>query len=383
MMEHAAQDRFLLNPTDLNVVRDRITMITNRFAGYTSELYSNPETAQSLAKLIATVDAAPSVVGPPSLPRQSPAAIEEMTSKLPKGLRVEDLKPPPAKRQKGKPGQSPSVQTPDPKTPSVAADSPAPIPGSAQSGNKKGTAAAAAAAANNKRKRQISSTTVPKTVKSETLASMTTIPAKAPAIQPIVEEQNEYKVLSDARAALEDGTLDPFDALAAALSDFESAQAEHTARAGPSSTFVSNNSGIFSSNIGGPITNTTSAVVGAVAGAGMVKEPTDDELFNEFLDFNGDPFPVPELLVDVTDDYSPESIRTVGRSDSVGHGQPSSSTGGNWTVGAGYQTPSATKAGLSTTEEYDGGDDGLGEDSRIEIPQSPASRHYNGPLYFQ
>lgn len=377
MMEHAAQDRFLLNHTDLSAVRDRITMITNRFAGYTSELYSNPETAQSLAKLIATVDAAPSVVGPPSLPRQSPAAIEDMASKLPKGLRVEDLKPPPAKRQKGKPGQSPSVQTPDPKTPSVAADSPAPIPGSAQSGNKKVTgAAAAAAAANNKRKRQVSSTTGPKNIKSETLASMTAVPVKAPISQPVVEEQNEYKVLSDSRAALENGTLDPFDALATALSDLESAQAA-------SSTFVHNNPGIYPSNIGAPISNTASIIVGAGAPAATINEPTDDELFNEFLDFNGDPFPVPELLVDITDEYSPESIRTVGRSDSVGHGQPSSSTGGNWTLGAEYQTPSTTKAGLNPTDEYDGEDEGLGEDSRIEIPQSPASRHYNGPLYFQ
>jgi hypothetical protein len=375
MMTHAAQDRFLLNHTDLNMVRDRITMITNRFAGYTSELYSNPETAQSLSKLIATVDGAPSTVGPPSLPRQSPAAIEEMASKLPKGLRVEDLKPPPAKRQKGKPGQSPSIQTPDPKTPSVAADSPAPIPGSAQSGKK-----ATGPAATNKRKRQASSTAVPKTVKSETLASMTTVPIKTPAVQP-VEERNEYKVMYDARTALEDGTLDPLEALTAALNDFESAQAEYSSSVIPNATF--NTYGSFPSNGIAQLQGTNSVV--NLANTGASREPTDDELFNEFLDFNGDPFPVPELLVDTTDDYSPESIRTVGRSDSLSFVQPGS--GASWTFGAEYQTPSASGTGaglkLASTDEYNVEEDESGEDSKIEIPQSPASRHYNGPLYFQ
>lgn len=375
-MEHAAQDRFLLNLTDLNAVRDRMTMITNRFAGYTSELFSNPETAQSLARLIAAIDAATATVGPPSLPRQSPAAMDDMASKLPKGLRVEDLKPPPGKRQKGKAGQSPNVQTPDPKTPSIAAESPAQIPGSAQSGNKKATGATAA---NNKRKRQTSSTAGPKTVKSETLASMTAMPVKTPIVQP-VEERNEYKVYSEARTALEDGTVDPLDALTAALNDFESAQAEHSSRAISSS----GNFGLFPSNTMGQLQNPGSSIVpaGMLAG-GAGKEPTDDELFNEFLDFNGDPFPVPELLVDITDEYSPESIRTVGRSDSVSHGQSGSAT--TWTYGAEAQTPSAStvKLGSGQQDGYDGEEGGLGEDSRIEIPQSPASRHYNGPLYFQ
>lgn len=379
MMAHAAQDRFLLTHADLNVVRDKITMITNRFTGYTSELYSNPETAQSLAKLIAAVDAAPPAVGPPSLPRQSPAAIEDMASKLPKGLRVEDLKPPPAKRQKGKAGQSPSVQTPDPKTPSVAADSPAPIPGSAQSG-KKPTGAAAAAAANNKRKRQASSTAVPKAAKSEVLASMTAVPVKAPQIVQPVEERNEYQILQDTRNALEDGSLDPIDALAAALAEFESAQAEYSARPTAPNGFVANTYGTFPSNGVPQLQNPSSA---AGPSAGMVKEPTDDELFNEFLDYNGDPFPIPELLVDTTDDFSPESIRTIGRSDSVAYGQPSSATGGAWSMGGEHQTPSNTKISINPNDQYGLEDEGLGDGSKIEIPQSPASRHYNGPLYFQ
>ena len=352
-------------------------MITNRYAGYTSELYSNPETAQSLAKLIATVDAIQAAAGPPSLPRQSPAAIEEMASKLPKGLRVEDLKPPPAKRQKGKPGQSPSVQTPDPKTPSVAADSPAPIPGSAQSGKKP---TGAAAAANNKRKRQVSSTAVPKAAKSEVLANMTAVPIKAPPVIQPVEERNGYKVLSDTRAALEDGSLDPIEALAAAMAEYESAQAEYSTRSiAPNGGFVPNNYGSFTSS-GIQVQNTSSAVG---VGSGQGKEPTDDELFNEFLDYNGDPFPIPELLVDTSDDFSPESIRTVGRSDSIAYGQPSSAQGGTWTLGTEYQTPSATKIAINPNDDYEGEEDGMGDESKIEIPQSPTSRHYNGPLYFQ
>lgn len=367
MMAHAASDRFPLGPVDLNNVRDRISSVTNRFAGFMSELYSNPETAQSLSRLIATIDQTPSAVGPPSLPRQSPAAIEDMVSKLPKGLRVEDLKPPPAKRQKGKPGQSPSVQTPDPKTPSVAADSPAAIPGSAQSG-KKATGAAGA----NKRKRQMSTINAPKNIKADS-SLLTALPSKhAPTTQQS-GERNEYKVYSDARNALENGTVDAIDALAAALSEFEAAQTEASTRPISTSATIVSNFGVFPSR-NEPNKSSTLAI----------QEPSDDELFNEFLDFNGDPFPVPELLVDITDDYSPESIRTVGRSDSVG--QPGSST--NWTFGPDHlaSTPTATKPRIMDTEqEHDALDSDLDMDSdqRIEIPQSPVSRHYNGPLYFQ
>lgn len=381
MMAHASQDRFMMQPGDLNRIRDQIGMITNKFSGYMSELLTNPETAQSLSKLLAAAEQSSSSVGPPSLPRQSPAAMEEMASKLPKGLRVEDLKPPPAKRQKGKAGQSPSVQTPDnPKTPSVIAESPAPIPGSAQSSKRPGTggANANATAAGNKRKRTISTANIPKSAKASEPAPIPALSStKSLAVQPVDQQKNEYRAIFDARAALEDGTADPLEAIAAALRDLESAQAEAALR--NNSISVNPTYGLFPpSNVNGSINKTGTVQPG----------PSDDDLFNEFLDFNGDQFPTPELLVDISDDYSPESIRTVGRSDSVGQGNPGSGT--SWSFGPGPEasTPAPLNGNNIKPEILDQGsgddDEEAGmADHRIEIPQSPSSRHYNGPLYFQ
>jgi hypothetical protein len=333
----AAQDRFMTSPHDIGSMRDRITTIVNRFSNWMSELLSNPETAPSLTRLLAAVESGPSSVGAPSAPRQSPA-MEDLASKLPKGLRVEDLKPPPSKRQKGKSGQSPAVQTPDnnPKTPSNLADSPANIPGS---GSKKPTNINAA---NNKRKRNASNAAAIKTPK-----------FVAPAI-PKVEsvEENQHRMFFEAQIGLANGTADPWAAITSAIEDFEKAQAEDAARSVP---------------VVKPASTTTASTSKAPATAERAG-PTDDELFAEFLDLDATYFPTPELLSDIIDDYSPESIRTVGRGESI--------------VGSVRAAPVPLLPEVKVKEDQNR-DTSMSESTLMSIPQSPASAAYNGGLVFQ
>lgn len=326
----------MATPPDLTMLRDRITAITNRFSNCMSEMLSNPETAPSLTRLLAAVEQGTSSVGGGAA-RQSPA-MEDLASKLPKGLRVEDLKPPPSKRQKGKSGQSPAIQgqTPDPKTPSIAADSPAGMPGSANS--KK----ALPTANGNKRKRQTSNA-----------AALNRTPKfVAPAI-PKVEttEDIRHKAFFEAQAALANGTADPWSALTSAMEEFEKAQAEATAV--PTVKPVTATSGLASAPI------TASAKSSAVTRS----DPTDDELFAQFMDLDHSHFPTPELLSDLVDDYSPESIRTVGRGESVIH-----------SIRADPKTlePETKVIDLEDDDGY----------TYMSVPQSPGSAAYNGGLIF-
>lgn len=113
----------------------------------------------------------PGSMGPPTQTFQGDGAVlEALAAKMPKGLRVEDLKPPPAKRQKGVKGvASPSSntqgQTPEaartPRTPQVASDSPG------QPGSSKKTAAAPTSGSGNKRKRQSSVAKTPRSLLAE------------------------------------------------------------------------------------------------------------------------------------------------------------------------------------------------------------------------
>jgi len=279
-------------------------------------MLSNPDTAPSLTRLLAAVEQPPSSVGAGA--RQSPA-MEELASKLPKGLRVEDLKPPPSKRQKGKSGQSPAMQgqTPDPKTPSIAADSPAGMPGSANS--KKPMAVG------NKRKRQTSNA-----------AALSKTPKfLAPAIPKIETASTEdirHKAFFEAQAALANGTADPWSALTSAMEEYEKADAVK------------------------PSTSVATASKPPVR-----SDPTDDELFAQFMDLDNTHFPTPELLSDLVDDYSPESIRTVGRGESVFHSVRAN--------------PIKLEEETKDLEE----DDGY---TYISVPQSPGSAAYNGGLIF-
>jgi hypothetical protein len=325
----AAQDKYMATPPDLSMLRDRITSILNRFSNFMSEMLSNPETAPSLTRLLAAVEQGPSSVGG-SITRQSPA-MEDLAAKMPKGLRVEDLKPPPSKRQRGKSGQSPAVQgqTPDPKTPSIAADSPAGLPGSANSKKAVPTANA------NKRKRQTSNA-----------AALNKTPKfAAPAIPKIeTTEDIRHKAFFEAQAALANGTADPWSALTSAMEEFEKAQAEDRSTTAPVVKPVTATSGLANA----PITAASAKPLVATR-----SDPTDDELFAQFMD----------LLSDLVDDYSPESIRTVGRGESVIHSIRAD--------------PKSLEPDTKVIDLED--DDGY---TYMSVPQSPGSAAYNGGLIF-
>jgi hypothetical protein len=334
----AAQDKYMATPPDLSMLRDRITSILNRFSNFMSEMLSNPETAPSLTRLLAAVEQGPSSVGG-SMTRQSPA-MEDLAAKLPKGLRVEDLKPPPSKRQKGKSGQSPAVQgqTPDPKTPSIAADSPAGLPGSANSKKAVPTANA------NKRKRQTSNA-----------AALNKTPKfAAPAIPKIeTTEDIRHKVFFEAQAALANGTADPWSALTSAMEEFEKAQAEDRSTTAPVVKPITATSGLANA----PIT------AASTKPPATRSDPTDDELFAQFMDLDHSHFPTPELLSDLVDDYSPESIRTVARGESVIHSIRAD--------------PKSLEPDTKVIDLED--DDGY---TYMSVPQSPGSAAYNGGLIF-
>lgn len=326
----------MVQTIQLDTLRDRITSTLNRFSNFTSELLSNPDTAPSLSRLLAAVEQGPPTLGVPNPPRQSPA-IEDMASKFPKGLRVEDLKPPPSKRQKGKSGQSPAVQTPDnPKTPSIAADSPANVPNSAQSKKPTGTATAVGAGTGaNKRKRQSSNATALKTPKFAT---------PLPKIE--TGENSQHKVFFDAQTALTNGTADPWAAITSAMHDFEAAKVDAAKQAM------------------GQIPSTTARLPTTQPTTG----PSDDELFAEFMDLDASFFPTPELLSDLVDDYSPESIRTVGSVKPM-----------PWPLTD--ESPINAKSELTSKYEIveEDGENGL---AFMSVPQSPESMAYNGGLIF-
>jgi hypothetical protein len=160
-----------------------------KFSNHLLELVNNPETSPSMQRMFAMLDQATGVNpalmsfsfnAPGSSQSQSQnqhqnqvkpspgvntVNLEEMASKLPKGLRVEDLKPPPAKRSKNKSGNgnasSPiTIQTPEARTPKTPGgmDSPG-IGGSSASATKRQGLAQAQAQGqgqNAKRKRQSS-----------------------------------------------------------------------------------------------------------------------------------------------------------------------------------------------------------------------------------
>lgn len=155
-LQHAEAGRFPFSLADLAKLRDPLHKTLFKLNNIFKALASSADGQAHLQKVTTALDSAQpalssSMPPPTSLP-------EDIAAKLPKGLRVEDLKPPPAKRQKGtagrgSPAQSGTAGTPEAKTPVGTADSPAAAPGSS---SKKSSAAAGG-----KRKRQASTSRTP------------------------------------------------------------------------------------------------------------------------------------------------------------------------------------------------------------------------------
>lgn len=214
-----------------------------------AELLNNPDTAPSLQRMFALLDqgiqANPQLQNfaltlVPSLsPTQANGALrpspvntnlEDMASKLPKGLRVEDLKPPPSKRSKGKAGNangtgnasSPiTMSTPDPKTPLnlVGIDS----PGQSSSSAKKASQGQVQAQGQGKRKRQASIAVKPSS--GETPDPNTEFLSMGLDLTSSATNMADHKPFFDAQTALLKGEVaDPWSALTSALEDWQAAK---------------------------------------------------------------------------------------------------------------------------------------------------------------
>jgi hypothetical protein len=309
--------RFPFGIDDLGKIRDSLQNILLKFNNLFKQVASTPEGQLQIQRMNELLDSA----RPQSTSMPPPSSVaEDIASKLPKGLRVEDLKPPPAKRQKGAAGKaSPAAATPEAKTP--LGDSPVP-PGSASS--KKG----------GKRKRQESTS---KPAAPQPAAARTPIlppppppPAKGNALGinlDVVEaEIQEHAPFFSAYNALRapvlpvestptstldlSGNDEIWTQLIDAINGFQADPANHSvANAEVSSALNPMSTLNVNVNTSGPSRPTSTA--------------GDDDWFEKFIDVSkmdesapAWTLPTPELFRvnsrDEDDDTSPESIKTVG-----------------------------------------------------------------------
>lgn len=362
---------------ELSKIRDQLNNLLFRLNTFQKKACSTPDGANRIQQVLSAMDlvqapSASQTMPPPSVPSAAP---DDMASKLPKGLRVEDLKPPPAKRQRGgaankqaagaSPASSNVGATPEAaRTPANMAPSPA----------QSGTTSAKKGNAGNKRKRQASVNKTPKSQQTDAKAEGTATPGTAANIKgPEPAKNNALGINIDAveleiqenaafftayenmrnygdKASLSKPGSDDSAAVFAALS---SALAEYSASYGSTNVSVDPKSGL--SAIG------------------------DDELFAQFIDVpkaddeaaSAWTLPTPELFRgsfhhDEDSDTSPESIKTVG-----------STTGtfgiGKTPAGAG-PTPTPTTKDIPAT-----GQDGL--TAILGGEASPENQAYNGSIF--
>ena len=279
------------------------------------------------------------------------ANLEEIASKLPKGLRMEDLKPPPAKRQRGSlasrtslgsPSLPGSIPTPPAKTPGGSGESPAP-PGSAVS--KSGGYGV-------KRKRESSMATTPMTPMGVDARKVSTpgLSMAAPALNnalgidldstdadsrdPVLSSLSMYQNLQslDPNVPSTNGVLD--DQLWSTLMQ---GLEEYTANTSyPNSANGMNSANGFGSTAGASLSNLAGYTRALSNKMTQGLDPStvklgsynnEEEWFSQFIDMTkvdeapASPEPTPELYRPPSDenegpasDLSPESIRTVGSS---------------------------------------------------------------------
>ena len=379
-------------------MRDQLNRTLFKLNQVQKQLESTLEGQLHLQRLFATLEAA-HVPGNTSMPPPSslPNA-EEIATKLPKGLRVEDLKAPPAKRQRGanagrgvaSPAGSAPAATPEAaKTPAGTADSPA-QPGSS---SKKG------AAASNKRKRQPSAAAKTPKLVAEVRADL---PRSAPTptqsrdmgkaqnnalgikldvVEAEIQEHAPFFATYNSLRAKDTETQDPspelWSALTAALDEYHATMGltnGQTTDGYPASSAQNAN-----------LANGLNVTVGGLDNNdimnGMGNGSGDDELFERFIDVSkiddGWTLPTPELFrvnsreEDVEGDTSPESVRTVGSTTGFG------------------KTPAASGIGQASVSvvKADGVDHKEGEDEEAGLTAilggmgSPESKAYNGTIF--
>jgi hypothetical protein len=439
--QHAEQGRFVFPPQDLDRLRSQLTNNLVK-ANRMYEEYRSQHGQEGMDRLLQGLQAPGSgVLGgqavlPGSTPQQpegSTPSAAQIAAALPKGLRVEDLKPPP-KRQRTKDSTSkpsPAGATPESaRTPANApAESPRAVP-----------AASPATKKPSKRRRTTTSTTTP-TASGAAKTPGTGVDAKdeegkgssaavdAAAMPPPELPLNAlgldvppHAAFFKARNELEEGgpDIDVWSALTNAMQEYQDATA---ALRLPSVQAGQPGSGSAAMGLG----------TGVGAGFGLGEDVSDEELFAQFIDFpplpegdngTGNPkagaapggssaesqsnaqnttgggggggasgfgieAPTPELYFpswtagdgEDDSDLSPESIRTVG------------STSGMIIPGPMGVTPSTGHRNHSDAKPADGKEQVHGEDhdhgheheigqgGMNLLSQSPASGAYNGGLF--
>ena len=312
--QHAESGRFPFNLVDLARLKDPINKTLAKLNNLHKQMLINPDGQKTLQRILPPLEAVihqqtqAGLMAPPSTIPNS----EEIATRFPKGLRMEDLKPPPNKRQKGAAGRSslngntgspasPAfVSTPEairtPRTPRDSGESPAAINGSGKRG---GTG---------KRKRQASRT-------------ITGLPVSADnALGINLDEHAPFFAAHDAlRASMSsEPSMQPQngDVWSSLLTALDAYQVASTAPQNSHANFpaIPGVSGIQNSNVA------NMADMGDLGG--MMAPVPEEDLFEQFLDVSKMDeaaewtLPTPELFRAVSNDDSepsPESVRTIAK----------------------------------------------------------------------
>lgn len=269
----------------------------------------------------------------PALPKDSPSNLQEAIRH--KGLRVEDLKPPPAKRQKskGSPATPANAQVPTPesaKTPANTAvvgmqGTPGESPREKKATKRKRQLSSATAAGTDKPTKQTKAEAAKAKKAAVAAAAAVAVPATVPedpvnalGIQLAAEE-----AATRAEIAQHKSFFDDQRALvsAAAARDDEKKIGGEDAMTLFTKIFEAHQAGIQADMVQtDPAAQSTSITAGhmpPVIGAG---DPNDQDLFDTYFDATlfslAADLPTPDLVIEATpqevDGESPESVKTVG-----------------------------------------------------------------------
>ncbi|OXC65400.1 hypothetical protein AYX13_05530 [Cryptococcus neoformans] len=270
---------------------------------------------------------------PPTLPKDSPSNLQEAIRH--KGLRVEDLKPPPSKRQKskGSPATPANAQVPTPesaKTPANTAvigtqGTPGESPKEKKATKRKRQSSTATAAGTDKPVKQTKAEAAKAKKAAVAAAAAVAIPATVPedpvnalGIQLAADEAATKAEIAQHKAFFDDQRA---LASAAAPGDDEKKVGGEDAMTVFTKIFEAHQAGIQADMVQtDPVAQPTSAAAGHMPPVTSAGDPNDQDLFDTYFDATlfslAADLPTPDLVIEATpqevDGESPESVRTVG-----------------------------------------------------------------------
>lgn len=270
---------------------------------------------------------------PPALPKDSPSNLQEAIRH--KGLRVEDLKPPPSKRQKskGSPATPANAQVPTPesaKTPANTAvigtqGTPGESPKEKKATKRKRQSSTATAAGTDKPVKQTKAEAAKAKKAAVAAAAAVAIPATVPedpvnalGIQLAADEAATKAEIAQHKAFFDDQRA---LASAAAPGDDEKKVGGEDAMTVFTKIFEAHQAGIQADMVQtDPVAQPTSAAAGHMPPVTSAGDPNDQDLFDTYFDATlfslAADLPTPDLVIEATpqevDGESPESVRTVG-----------------------------------------------------------------------